>query len=301
MLTYHCLQKEDLNSLKTLHNEQYIYDPITEEILDEKIFGEKYFDRDLNFIVKNQNTLAGFASGLVYEYNNTKTGWIKLIASIDQKLMGPVLIEIFDNLEYRLREKGATVIRFLDSFPNYFTPGIDPRYTSLITLLHKKHYNRRRDNVNMKVELSNQNFDTGRYENQIEEKYNITIQRASTEKRQIVFDLINKEFEIWQAEITLAYEKKTNPLHIAILDNKVIAFSNHSCNNIGTGWFGPMGTTEKARGKGIGEILLKRCLKDLQEAGFSEAIIPWVGPIGFYFEKCNAEVERTYWNYIKEF
>jgi GNAT superfamily N-acetyltransferase len=60
-----------------------------------------------------------------------------------------------------------------------------------------------------------------------------------------------------------------------------------------------MGTTEKAQGKGLGELLLKRCLQDLKTAGFKEAIIPWVGPIGFYFQKCSAKVDRVFWNYTK--
>jgi predicted GNAT family acetyltransferase len=61
-----------------------------------------------------------------------------------------------------------------------------------------------------------------------------------------------------------------------------------------------MGTSEEARGKGIGAILLKRCLKDIKESGLDQSIIPWVGPIGFYYEKVGAEVSRVFWNYSKE-
>ena len=42
MIIYHPLQKEDLKFLVDLFNEQYINDPITEEILDEKIFHEEH-------------------------------------------------------------------------------------------------------------------------------------------------------------------------------------------------------------------------------------------------------------------
>ena len=300
MITYHPLQKKDIIFLVDMFNEQYIYDPITENILYEKIFNEENFDNDLNFIIKNDNTFVGFASGYIREYQNVQTGWIKLLSTIDQKKMGPILIETFNKIETKLLQKGAITIRFMDSFPNYFIPGIDPRYTSLITLLHKKGYERRRDNVNMSVDLTLQDFLTDK-EEQILSKENIKIKRASEQDKQKIFSLINKDFAIWKAEIQLAFQKKQNPLHIAILDKEVIAFSNHSCNNIGTGWFGPMGTTESARGKGLGEILLKRCLQDLKNNGYENAIIPWVGPIGFYFEKCGAEVDRIFWNYSKTF
>lgn len=85
MITFHPLQKEDIKFLVDLFNEQYLYDPITEDILAEKIFDEVNFDNDLNFIMKDHNTLVGFASGLVREQDDKLIGWIKLLATIDQK------------------------------------------------------------------------------------------------------------------------------------------------------------------------------------------------------------------------
>jgi len=300
MIIFHPLQKEDTKFLVDLFNEQYNYDPINDEILTEKIFREEHFENDLNFVVKDDKKLVGFASGFLREQDGKMTGWIKLLATIDQKKMGPVLLETFDRIEAKLLEKGAETIRFFDSFPNYFTPGIDPRYTSLITLLHKKGYERRRDNVVMTACLK-QNFDTKKAEENLKNKFNITIKRANNNDKIKLYNLIEKEFPVWRHEIEFAYQKNINPVHIAIMDKKVIAFSNHSCNNVGTGWFGPMGTTKEAQGKGLGEILLKRCLQDLKDEGHKEATIPWVGPIGFYFSKVGAVVDRIYWNYIKDF
>ena len=229
------------------------------------------------------------------------TGWIKLIATTDQKSMGPFLQQTFDKIEAKLLEKGAKTIRFFDSFPNYFLPGIDPRCTSLVTLLRKKGYERLRDNVTMTASLTSLNLDTEKKEKRLKDIHNIEIKRATGTDKLRVFDLVNKEFNLWSREITLAFQRNKNPLHIALSNQKVIAFSNHSCNNTGTGWFGPMGTTKEARGKGIGEILLKRCLTDLKNDGHTEAIIPWVGPIGFYYEKVGAQVSRVYWNFSKNF
>lgn len=203
-------------------------------------------------------------------------------------------------MENKLLAKGAESIRIFDSFPNYFISGVDPRYTSWITLLTQKNYIRRRDNVQMVVDLAN-NFETAADEEKVIKKFDINIKRANNNDKNKLFHLINTEFPHWRWEVELAYQKKTNPLHIAIKDQKVIAFSNHSCNNINTAWFGPMGTSKDAQGFGLGEILLKRCLQDLKNDGHKVAIIPWVGPIGFYFSKVNAEVDRIYWNYIKDF
>jgi hypothetical protein len=153
----------------------------------------------------------------------------------------------------------------------------------------------------MITDLKGQDFETLKKEEWVQKKYNITIRRAVKEDKEKILGLIKNDFPVWEPEIKIAFQKETNPLHIAVLNDRVIAFSNHSCNNTGKAWFGPMGTTEEARGKGLGEILLKRCLKDLQQEGHGQAVIPWVGPIGFYFQKCGAHVSRVYWNFIKEF
>jgi mycothiol synthase len=58
-----------------------------------------------------------------------------------------------------------------------------------------------------------------------------------------------------------------------------------------------MGTTPPCRGLGIGRILLWRCLNDLRDAGHETAVIPWVGPIGFYSRHCDCVLERVFWRY----
>ncbi len=297
MITFHPLKKEDLKFLVDLFNEQYTWDPITESILNEKIFHEEFYDSDLNCIVKYHNRLAGFASSLIRKEAGETIGWIKLLATIDQQDSGRIIRTTFKKIERALKEKGASIIRFFDSFPNYFTPGIDPHYTALIALLEELGYKKRRDNVTMLVNLQTQSFNTTKKENSLAK--GITVKRAAETDKQKMMAFIDREFAIWKPEIKIAFEKDRPPLHIALKNNQIIAFANHSCNNIGTAWFGPMGTTKAARGKGLGEILLNRCLNDLKEAEFDQAIIPWVGPIGFYFNKCHAKVHRVYWNYVK--
>ena len=88
-------------------------------------------------------------------------------------------------------------------------------------------------------------------------------------------------------------------IHVALVAGEVQAFSGHNGNNIGMGWFGPMGTDPSLRGKGIGEVLLKRCLQDMKDWGLKTSIIPWVGPIGFYAHFANAVISRVFWRFEK--
>jgi predicted N-acetyltransferase YhbS len=60
-----------------------------------------------------------------------------------------------------------------------------------------------------------------------------------------------------------------------------------------------MGTNPELRGKGIGALLLRRCLADLEAAGHRGCDIQWVGPKGFYADHVGAVIHRCYWQYEK--
>jgi hypothetical protein len=108
-----------------------------------------------------------------------------------------------------------------------------------------------------------------------------------------------KNFKGWISEVSNSFANDPVSLHIALIEEEIIAFSAYESNNRGTGWFGPMGTSEAARGKGVGGILLLRCMKDLKNLGFEKSIIPWVGPIPFYMHYVNSKVKRVFWRYEK--
>ncbi|MFV1981354.1 MAG: GNAT family N-acetyltransferase, partial [Rhodothermia bacterium] len=96
------------------------------------------------------------------------------------------------------------------------------------------------------------------------------------------------------SEISNCFSNMPVSLHLAFRDEALVAFSGYDGNNVGTGWFGPMGTAESARGAGIGGVLLKRCLADIKAQGKHEAIIPWVGPVGFYAHHVGARISRVF-------
>lgn len=56
------------------------------------------------------------------------------------------------------------------------------------------------------------------------------------------------------------------------------------------GIFGPMGVDRKLRGAHLGVVLARRALGSLQAMGYSQAIIPAVGPVAFYEKHCGARV-----------
>ena len=65
------------------------------------------------------------------------------------------------------------------------------------------------------------------------------------------------------------------------------------------GVLGPMGVAERARGRGVGAVLLKRCLRDLRVDGFEQGEIYSVGPIAFYAKTVQATVSRVLYQFAK--
>lgn len=83
-----------------------------------------------------------------------------------------------------------------------------------------------------------------------------------------------------------------------LTDDKIVGFA---CHSVTTGhFFGPIGVSPEMRGQGIGQVLLKRCLKDIKEIGEKKAIILAVGPVYFYWKSVGAKIPRLLWEMKKD-
>ncbi|MDP4116687.1 MAG: GNAT family N-acetyltransferase, partial [Bacteroidota bacterium] len=225
-------------------------------------------------------------------------GFVKLLCVADSYRRQGIASSLYLQIEEIFKREGVAEIRVYDSVPNYFMPGIDPFYTEAICFFERRGFVKFNDTCNLLADLLNDTFDTGLDEERLL-KDGILVKRACKEDKTMLMDFINKHFEGWAGEVTSSFNNSPKTIFIAVQNDEVIAFSAHEGNNKGTGWFGPMGTNPGIRKKGVGGVLLKKCLKDLKEMGFVKAIIPWVGPIPFYMHYANAKVNRIFWRYKK--
>ena len=180
---------------------------------------------------------------------------------------------------------------------NYFLPGLDPRYTEALCFVQRLGFERFKDCVNLIADLSDR-FDTSAEESRLS-KQGVEIRRARRADDDPLLDAYFAEHfgEDWRFEASLAMANDPPALHLALKNDKIIAFSAHSTQNREWGFFGPMGTAPEARGLGLGRVLLWQCLNDMRDAGHKTSVIPWVGPIAFYQQWCGARVERVFWRY----
>lgn len=291
-------RENDIRQVLKLCNDHMKFDKLSKDLLWEKTFYDPKYEKELNFTAWEKDILIGFLSGTTREIKSEKIGYVKLM-TVHQKFQRRTIgRKLYENLEDIYRDRGIKKINIYDVPHNYFMPGIDPRYTPAIAFFESMGFHRFSDAANMIADLTSQDFDTAHEEKELAER-GININRAAYGDRKEVFNFIDSYFPSWNYEVGRAFNSSPISLHIARSTGKVMAFSAHNCNNTGTGWFGPMGTHPKLRGKGVGSVLLKRCMKDIKNWGLTESTIPWVGPIRFYSYYVNAVIQRVFWRYEK--
>ncbi|MFB3895834.1 MAG: GNAT family N-acetyltransferase [bacterium] len=293
------LTKSDLGTISDFCNRNIIYDKFTPALIEEKSFGDPDFDPALTFIAKNdQGNITGFLLGIMRIWKGKPIGWIKLMAVEEWLRRKQVASQMLTALEAQLKSLGAKELKVMDCPLNYYMPGVDPRYTEMIVFCLRRGFERIGENINMDCDLIAGNFDTATFEAE-RVKDGFQIKRAEPADKDATLRFINCQFPLWDNEIANTFKNNPVSLHIAKKDNEVVAFSAYDANNIGLGWFGPMGTNPNLRGKKIGEILLKRCLADQKKQGYTNSIIPWAGPISFYLNTVNAKIGRVFWTFQK--
>jgi len=292
------LRESDLPRLLSFLNENLSFDPLTLELLREKTFGDPDFDPALTLVAEREGRIAAFMQGVARDFLGEKRGWIKLFATGREFRRQGLASELLSRVEADLWRRGVQRIQMLDSAPNYLQPGIDPRYTEAVVFAQRRGYERFDDTANLEVDLTSQDLDTSHEEKRLSEQ-GFLIRRAEPDHWTAIRDFLQKYWPAWIPEVRATFQNRPISLHVAFRGEQVVAFSAHEANNRGTGWFGPMGTNPDYRGRGIGAVLLKRCLRDLKEQGHPRATIPWVGPIDFYLRHVGARVSRIFWRFRK--
>ncbi len=292
-----CLREAEVERLLGFWNLNVRHDPLTLELLFEKVFADPDYDPEKTLVAESESRLLGFVQAVVRN-RQERIGFIKMLAvdrAFRRRGIGSRLLE---EVEEKMRVEGATSVRILESSPNYLQPGLDPRYTEAVVMLERRGYNRFAETVNMEVDLAARDFDTRREEEFLSGQ-GFVVRRARHGDEATLAEFLEAHFPAWAAEVGITLSHEPITLHLATKGGRVVGFAAYDANNIGTGWFGPMGTDPALRGKGIGGVLLLRCLRDLKEAGHHTATIAWVGPIAFYAHYAGAQISRLFWRYEK--
>ncbi|GJM26873.1 MAG: hypothetical protein DHS20C16_32880 [Phycisphaerae bacterium] len=294
--TIQTAEQGDLESIWTLLKDVLFLETFGPELIEEKLFTNPAPDRQAfeTLVCHDGGQLVGVMQ--VVRRPADRKGWIGLFAVRADRQRAGIASELLDRSLEGLRGDGVEEVEALAIPGNYFTPGIDPRYTSGLCFLEKRGFQRFRDCVNMIGRLDDA-FDTSTDTKRLEDA-GLVIRRATANDGPLLDAYFSRDFgDDWRMEAGLALANDPPALHLALKDGAVIAFSAHSTQNREWGFFGPMGTSPETRGLGIGRLLLQLCLNDLRDAGHQTAVIPWVGPIPFYSHHAGCTVDRVFWRY----
>lgn len=229
----------------------------------------------------------------------TSQRWIRLLAVHPEargRGIGSVLLAA---AESRIAGRGAQLARTLDQPGNYLAPGIDARNLDTIAWFERRGYRRLGENTNLLIDVANNPKVSPARAAELAAsaaEAGYEVRRARPADRALLADAIAPAFSrAWAYEVDRALDQDPPGLHIATTSSgELAAFAAHDGNNRGLGWFGPAGTFEAHRERGLGEALLIACLVDVANAGLPTCTIAWIGPRSFYQRAAGLSGERRF-------
>jgi GNAT superfamily N-acetyltransferase len=281
-----------------LWNRHAILDPMPLELLHEKVWGDAEVSSDLTWAAERRGQLIGFSIGVVRQRDTGIVGYIKLLVVHTAYRRQGIGSQLLQATEGALQQAGADEVRVCESAPNYLTPGLDQRYTAGKHFVEAHDYEPLGTTHNLTVDLTQPDLTSAEPGARLAAR-GITVRRAEAGDMQSVLALVQTYWPVWHAEVTHALSNDPISLHLALQQGCMLGFAAYDTNNLGTGWFGPMGTVPTAEGQGLGRVLLWRCLRDQKAQGHATAVIPWVGPIDFYTRYAGAQIARIFDRYAK--
>jgi GNAT superfamily N-acetyltransferase len=292
------IRGEDLEALSDFCNRNIEYDHFTPPLIEDKTFGDPHFDAELNLVGRSGGRIVAFMPGLFKDRQGRPTGWIKWFAVDQDRRRQGIGSRLLEEMERRLRERGAEEIRLSDCAPNYLQPGVDPRNTAAAAFLLRRGYIKSGDFFHMEADLSGRDWSTAEGERRLSEE-GFAFRRLEPIDREPFLNFLAGGSRREDAyRVVKCYLQNPISCHIALQDDKVVAYAQYDVDR--PGWFGAMRTIEKyRRTKGLGTILFRRCMADMQRLGYPKALIGWVAPLYFYAKVADARVCRTMWLFTK--
>ncbi|GLW73902.1 hypothetical protein Kpho02_62000 [Kitasatospora phosalacinea] len=204
-------------------------------------------------------------------------------------------------VEERLLAAGATRLVVRGTPPHYAWPGLDIRYTPAVCLVESAGYEHTADAFNMLTDLAEADLATTEDERRLA-ALGVRVRRARPEDAPRFLAWMRGWGGSWAEEAATALAHEPPRCHVAVRgEGAVEEFVGFACHGVNRDtWFGPMGTAESQRGRGVGAVLLRRCLRDQREAGLTESEIAWIAPYRFYARTVGARLHRVFRLYRKD-
>lgn len=308
MKIYSLSEKElEYEELRLFLNGALERDFITRHMFERVISRDPNFSKDLVYLAYEGEELVGVLIGVYrvksppqYVERQKHVAWIKALA-VPQEYRGKKifdeLLEVYLN---RVAEDGKTEVRFSDFASWYFYPGLDIHYEYYLSKFLEKGFTKAAEVVDYEVDLMYLRYPerVRRREEKAVKEGIVFHEVEASEENKVVSWVTEKFSACWGIEASMAIHEPEGGVWIAEKDGEILGFSVYG--GLEPNWFGPIGVDPKARGKGLGTILLYKCLESLRLRGYRYIIIPWTNHLFFYTQLEGVKGVRHYWILKKE-
>jgi GNAT superfamily N-acetyltransferase len=282
----------DEEALVNIWNEFFRKDPLTLKVLERKVLLDPNFDKSGLKIAESNGEVVGFLIGIVRQYPlfyhglDDGDGWITAIAMKPAFLGTDVADRLIIEAFKFFREKRRMYVWFSPYTPNYFFPGVDPeRYGELLALLVKHGFEKMYEALSMDVQLY-PDYSLPEWVVEAEKRLKgdgVKIQPLETKYIYPLLKFLRENFHADWYRHTLELLQSgcdKDQILVAVKHGDVVGYcqyfhgEEYDWYRPGT-HFGPFGVRGDMRGKGIGSVLMAKCLQSMRSRGFHNAFLLW--------------------------
>ncbi len=293
------LTETELPALLDLCQRSLSFDQFSLPMLQRRFLDEPHHNPAYQLGLWQDAQLVGTLLGSVRETEGGRAASIRLLSVDPAYRRRGAASRLLRELEARLRADGFRTLRVGATAPIYFWPGLDVRYTPAFCFLQEHGFERSGEAVNMQVDLAAHDWNTSAEEERLA-KQGFTVRRLEPEDEAEFSDWLAEHWgPVWRYEALATLHNHPVSTFVATRADRICAFASYNATAFENG-FGPTGTEQELRGKGLGRILFHRCMRDLKELGYPTAEVCWVGPIAFYARVADAWINRVFWYLQKD-
>jgi len=266
------------------------HDPVAPKVFERKILLDPNFEAEGLKVARSERGVEGFALCIVRRYPlfyqglEEEHGWITALAFEPQRPeVGDRLVE--EALAF-FRANGRRFVWFATYTPNYFFPGVDPdRYGWLLQLLERHGFERVYEALSMDAQLwpdYTLQPEVEELERKLESE-GVEVRLLETRDIYSFLKFLERNFPAdWYRHALELLQSgcEKGQILVAVKGGEVLGYCQY-WHSEDYNWhrpgahFGPFGVREDARGKGIGTVLLARCLWEMRKRGIHNAFVLW--------------------------
>lgn len=269
-------------------------DPLDEALLRRFFLREPDVVAGYQLALVDENRLAGAILGGVRERPEGLVAGVRLVLVAPELRRRGLGGQLLAELERRIRADGIAELWVGGIGPNYLWPGLDvQRHTPAYCFFERHGFARFWDAINMDVDLTARDWAAGLAATALADGWEV--RRATNADKEPLLAWVRANWSpAWVFEAELTFSASTPTVMLAVRGDQIGGFA---CWDVSGFWgtFGPTGTAEALRGRGLGKALLIACFAAMRAQGYRSAEIGWTGPIAFYARAADARIGRVCW------